>query len=206
MIDRVAVAVAVTPSPRARRVSVSQTHLRSIVGCVIVVACTPGGRTAAQAAPRKSQLAIVTQHVADARIDVVYRRPVARGRALFGALVPWGQIWTPSADSAARFTTSRAIEVNGARLAAGSYGIWAIPDSTEWTVIFSGAAAVFHLSYPAGRDVLRVRAAPARGEHVEALLFVFPVVDADSAVLQLRWGTTVVPLAIRASPAAGSAR
>jgi len=180
---------------------VSRTRFLSTIGCVVAVACTPGGRTAAQGAPRKSQLAIVTQHVADARIEVVYRRPVARGRALFGALVPWGQIWTPSADSAARLTVSQAIEVNGARLPAGSYGIWAIPDSAAWTVVFSSAAAAFHLSYPAGRDVLRVRAVPVRGEHVEALAFVFPVVDADSAVLQLRWGTTVVPLSIRAPTA-----
>jgi len=57
---------------------------------------------------------------------------------------------------------------------------------------------VFHLRYPEGKDALRVRATPARGEHVETLAFVFPVVDADSAVLQLRWGTTVVPLTLRA--------
>ena len=58
-------------------------------------------------------------------------RPVARGRELFGALVPWGRIWTPSADSAARITLSTPIEVNGSRLAAGTYSIWTIPDSDD---------------------------------------------------------------------------
>ena len=33
---------------------------------------------------------------------------------------------------------------------------------------------------------------------VPLLAFVLPVVDADSAVLQMRWGTTVVPMTIRA--------
>ena len=43
----------------------------------------------------------------------------------------------------------------------------------------------------------------SKAQHVETLLFAFPVVDADSATLQLRWGTTVVPLSIRArSPGA----
>ncbi|HEX7239125.1 MAG TPA: DUF2911 domain-containing protein [Longimicrobiaceae bacterium] len=74
------------------------------------------------------------------------------------------------------------------------------PDSTSWTLVFSRAASAFHLSYPEGRDALRVRAAPQRGEHVETLQFAFPLVDADSAVLQLRWGTTVVPLTLRARP------
>ena len=152
----------------------------------------------AQAIPR-SQLATVTQHIADTRVEIEYRRPVARGRALFGALVPWGRVWTPSADSAARFTISTPVTINGAVLAAGSYGLWTIPDSTTWTVIFSGVPAAFHLRYPEGRDVLRVRATPRHGDHVEALQFAFPLVDADSAVLQLQWGTTAVPLTIRSA-------
>jgi hypothetical protein len=150
----------------------------------------------------KSQLATVTQQVAGTRIEIVYRRPVARGRALFGALVPWGRIWTPSADTVARLSASAPIEVNGAMLAAGSYGLWAIPDSTSWTIIFSTDAAAFHLRYPERRDALRVRATPRQGEHVETLEFDFPMVDADSAQLRLRWGTTIVPLAIRV-PMAG---
>jgi DUF2911 family protein len=151
----------------------------------------------ARAQPR-SQLASVTQSVAGARIEIVYRRPVARGRTLFGALVPWGRIWTPSADSAARFRTSEPLEINGSKLAAGSYSVWAIPDSISWTLVFNSVTEAFHLRYPDGRDVLRVKATPLRGEHVETLLFAFPMVDADSARLELRWGTTVVPFSIRA--------
>ncbi|MBV9773478.1 MAG: DUF2911 domain-containing protein [Gemmatimonadetes bacterium] len=169
---------------------------RRALACVVAAVLCGCGPSRAQGAP-KSQLGSVAQTVAGTRVEVVYRRPVARGRALFGALVPWGRIWTPSADSAARLTLSGPVEVDGHPLPAGTYGIWTIPDSTAWTVIFSGAAAAFHLRYPEGHDVLRVRAAPRRGEHVETLQFSFPVVDADSAVLQLRWGTTVVPLTLR---------
>ena len=147
----------------------------------------------------KSQLATVTQVVAGTRIEIVYRRPVARGRSLFGALVPWGRIWTPSADSAARISFSAPVTVNGERLAAGSYTLWAIPDADSWTIIFNSSPAAFHLRYPDGRDVLRVRATPAHGDQVESLMFAFPMVDADSAQLQLRWGTTVVPLMLRTS-------
>lgn len=114
-------------------------------------------------------------------------------------LLPWGRIWSPSADSAARMTISTPVTVNGAALPAGTNGIWAIPDSASSTVIFSGSAAAFHLRYPDGHDVLRVHAAPQRGDQVESLLFAFPMVDSDSAVLQLRWGTTVVPLSIHAA-------
>jgi hypothetical protein len=151
------------------------------------------------AAQPKSQLGVVAQWVGGARIEIVYRRPVARGRALFGTLVPWGRIWTPSADSAARLTLSEPVEINGSKLAAGMYSIWTIPDSASWTFVFNGVPEAFHLRYPDGRDVLRVKAIPTHGEHVETLLFAFPLVDADSTRLELRWGTTVVPLTIRAA-------
>ena len=164
---------------------------------LVIVACSSSRPSAAQNIPR-SQAATVTQQLAGTRVEIAYHRPVARGRPLFGALVPWGRIWTPSADSAARLTLSGPVELNGARVPAGRYGVWMIPDSTAWTVIVSAQAEAFHLRYPQGQDVVRVTATPQHGEHVETLLFVFPSVDADSATLQMRWGTTIVPLSIRA--------
>ena len=170
---------------------------RTIVLALGVAACGTSRPSAAQVTPR-SQPAGVIQMLAGTRIEVTYHRPVARGRALFGALVPWGRIWSPSADSVARLTLSGPVELNGARLPAGSYGVWMIPDSTAWTVIVSAKADAFHLRYPDGQDVLRVTATPRHGEHVETLLFDFPMADADSASLELHWGTTIVPIRIRA--------
>lgn len=173
---------------------------RRMVACLVAaLAFAAGGSSACAQANYRSQLGTVSQQVMETRIDIKYRRPVARGRDLFGALVPWGRIWTPSADSAAVLTVSNPITVNGERLPAGSYGIWTIPDSASWTVIFSGRPAAFHLRYPDGQDVLRVQAKPVKGEYVETLLFDFPMVDADSARLELRWGTTVVPLLLHSS-------
>ena len=183
-------------APRPR---LSQLLARRLAWCAWgLFAVAP--RLGAQLPIRKSQAASVVQHVAGTRIEILYHRPVARGRALFGALVPWGRIWTPSADSAAHFVVSSPVIINGEALAAGSYSVWAIPDSASWTVIFSATPDAFHLRYPEGRDVLRVRSTPQHGDHVESLLFAFPLVDADSAVLNLQWGTTVVPLTIRAMP------
>ena len=170
--------------------------LAAALACA-VAACGTSEPAAAQNIPR-SQPAEVSQHLAGTRIDIAYRRPVARGRTLFGALVPWGRIWSPGSDSVARLTTTGPLELNGSRIPAGSYGLWMIPDSVSWTVIVSAKADAFHLRYPQGQDVVRVTAAPQRGEHVETLLFAFPAVDADSATLQFRWGTTVVPVRVRA--------
>ena len=51
-----------------------------------------------------SQRGSVTQTVAFTTISIEYGRPVARGRALFGQLVPWDSVWHPGADSATRVT------------------------------------------------------------------------------------------------------
>jgi hypothetical protein len=147
---------------------------------------------------KKSQLATVTQVVDKAKIEIIYRRPVARGRELFGKLVPWNNTWTPSADSAAIFSTSADIDVAGSRLRAGRYALWMIPGPETWTVIFSTHQPVFHLNRPEPIDeVLRVHTRSHPGDHVESLAFYFPMVDADSAILVMHWGRTIVPIPIK---------
>jgi hypothetical protein len=172
-----------------------RTFFKTVIVLGALCAATIAG---AQETTRRSQLGVVTQWVAGTRIDITYRRPVARGRALFGALVPYGRVWTPSADSAARITTSGPLRVNGATLPAGSYSIWATPDSASWSISFNSSPALFHVPVPASGEVLRIQAKPTTGEHVESLLFGFPMIDADSARLEIRWGSTIVPLAIKA--------
>ena len=148
---------------------------------------------------RKSQLATVSQMIGTARIEIVYRRPVARGRELFGELVPYGKLWSPSADSATIFSTTKDLQVAGSKLPAGHYSVWAIPDKEIWTVVFSSVTPAFHLNYTQGKDVLRVRVRSHAGDQMESLAYYFPMVDGDSAVLAMHWGKTVVPMAIKAS-------
>jgi hypothetical protein len=92
---------------------------------------------------------------------------------------------------------SRDVEIDGKPLAAGSYSVWAIPDSTQWTLIFNKMARVFHLrSYSESEDALRVTVKVDALPHVETLTASFPLVDARRAVFQLQWGTTAVALKI----------
>lgn len=147
---------------------------------------------------RKSQAAAVSQRIANTEITITYSRPVARGRELFGALVPYGQVWNPGADQATAMAVTRDIEVNDRPLAAGTYSLWAIPGADTWTLIFSRAADVYHTPYPGEeQDALRLEVTPESGPHVEALMFYFPVVDGKEAALHLHWGETMVPVSIR---------
>lgn len=150
----------------------------------------------AQSNPRPSQRQDLVQMVGATRIEAMYIRPVARGRDLFGALVPYGRVWTPSADSAMRLTVSTDVQVAGQTLPAGSYSVWAIPDSAQWTVIFNKRAQLFHTerNYQESDDVLRVVAKVEPLTHVETLTLSFPVVDRKKATMQIQWGKTAVSL------------
>lgn len=157
-----------------------------LVGC---------GRLPGNSIP-KSQAGAVFQRVAQTEITVVYNRPVARGRVLFGGIVPWGTTWDPGADRATTIEVSDTVEVQGATLPAGIYSLWAIPDSLSWTIIFSRAHDVFHEPYPEGQDALRVTTTPERGDYMETLAYYFPLVEGRHAQLNLHWGATVVPLSV----------
>ena len=165
-------------------------------GLLVCLSATAAG---AQGYP-PSQRGTVTQMVAFTEISVAYGRPVARGRALFGALVPWDNVWHPGADSATRITFNHDVLIEGRTLRAGEYSLWLIPrEHAAWTVIFSNAAHVFHRPYPgAEHDVLRVDVTPEQVSSVESFTIYFPVVLRDEASLRLHWGTTAVTLHIKA--------
>ena len=146
----------------------------------------------------KSQAAAVGQRIATTEITVTYSRPVARGRELFGKLVPYDQVWTPGADKATSIAVSRNIQVNGAALPRGSYSVWAIPRADQWTVIFNKKADAYHTEYPGeAQDALRLQISPQKVPHVETLTFSFPTVDGKDAVLEFSWGELAIPLSIR---------
>jgi Protein of unknown function (DUF2911) len=171
--------------------------MRLSLACAAIVSIASS--TAAQGYPF-SQRGTVTQHVALTEIAVEYGRPVARGRALFGQLVPWDSIWHPGADSATRVSFDHDVLVEGRALKAGEYSMWLIPRMAgAWTVILSRAAHVFHKPYPgAADDVLRVDVAPERLSQMESLAIYFPKVLRDEAVMRIHWGETGVSLRIKA--------
>lgn len=162
----------------------------------------PSGATSSEIVPiekvAKSQAGAVAQRVANTEITVTYSRPVARGRELFGVLVPYQQVWNPGADRATAVSFSRNVEIDGQPLPAGKYSLWVIPRPEQWTMIFSRAADVFHTPYPGeDHDALRIDVRPERGAHMETLAFYFSVVEGKDAVLRLHWGDVVVPMALR---------
>ncbi len=91
--------------------------------------------------------------------------------------------------------------LEGKPLPAGEYSLWLIPrERAAWTLILSRAARVFHLPYPGEKlDALRIDVTPEQVSHMESFAIYFPMVLRDDAVMRLHWGTTAVPVRIKAS-------
>ena len=147
---------------------------------------------------RLSQHGSVMQQVAATSITIDYNRPVARGRDLFGALVPYDRVWCPGADECTTLTTSTDITVEGKTLPAGTYTVWAKPGHDKWSIIFNKAHPTFHTQYfrVSDQDLLTVDVKPRAATHLETLAFYFAVVEGHHAELVLHWGTVAVPIAI----------
>lgn len=147
-----------------------------------------------------SQRQHIVQNIALTEISIEYGRPVARGRELFGKLVPWDTIWHPGADAATRITFKRDVLLEGQAVKAGTYSLWFIPRANApWTFIVSRAANVSHLGYvgPA-QDALRLEIAPETQSHMESMTWHFPMVLRDEGVLRFQWGTTSISIKIKA--------
>lgn len=164
-----------------------------------VLVWTSPGREVPLGKKRVSQPALLVQSLGATQVRVRYNRPSARGRVLFGGIVPWDSVWCPGADEATTIETTSDLYVGRALLREGKYSVWAIPRSAApWTLIFSSKAKTYHVPYPgAGRDALRIEVQPARGAFVESLQYDFPVATPDSAVLEMRWGAVAIPISLR---------
>src|SRR5277367_6615726 len=64
------------------------------------------------------------------------RKEPAR-RKIFGGLVPYGQVWRAGANEATTFTANTAVTVGGKTVPAGTYTLFAIPNADKWTLIIS---------------------------------------------------------------------
>jgi hypothetical protein len=93
--------------------------------------------TPQQLAERPSPLESVSFTVGAARVKVCYGAPSAKGRKVFGELVPYGQLWRTGANEPTMIHTSAPITVAGIRVPAGVVSLYTVPGQSEWEVIIN---------------------------------------------------------------------
>lgn len=86
--------------------------------------------------PQSSPKSEIKQVVGLTDVEIVYSRPSARGRAVFGNLVPFGQLWRTGANENTTISFSDDVVIDGKTLKKGTYALYTVPNAQQWDVIF----------------------------------------------------------------------
>lgn len=137
------------------------------------------------------------------KIKVLYSRPLKKDRALFGELIPFGKDWRLGANEASEITFFQAVEIGTVRVPAGTYTMFAAPQSANmWTFKLSterfiGGSQdrdvtkdILHV------DILVVKVSDSR----ESFGIGFQDVDENRVHMLMEWGNTRAILPINMSP------
>lgn len=139
--------------------------------------------------------------VGGARIVVDYGTPLRRGRDIWGAIVPWGQLWRTGANRATHFSTTRDLVLGdpargGVVVPAGEYTLFSIPERDGGVLIVNRQTGQTGTSHDPARDLGRVPMRRVeRGEPAER----FTISVDPAGMLRLAWDRSefVVPFTVR---------
>src|SRR3989442_3763335 len=162
------------------------------VGCLTLGFMAALVYAQAEKAARPSPAAKATCALADGKtITVDYSSPRAKGRKIYGGLVPYGEVWRAGANEATTFVTTSDLMVGGTHVPAGSYTIFAIPNKDKRTLVVSKKTGERGNAYPGpsedlARIDMRASALPAT---VENFTIAFDK-TASGCTLRMDWEMT----------------
>ena len=130
-------------------------------------------------------------------ITVDYSSPRAKGREIFGKVVPYGQPWRTGANEATTFVTTSDLMIGGHHVPAGSYTLFTVPNKDKWVLIISKKTGEWGIPYPgADTDLLRADMnASKTANPVENFTIAFDK-GAQDCTLRIEWENTRATIAI----------
>lgn len=145
---------------------------------------------------RPSPADSATGMINNASVKIKYSSPSVKGRPVWGAMVPYGQVWRAGANEATTFETEKDITVEGKTLPAGKYALFALPTEKDWTIIFNKTANQWGaFRYDDKQDALRVQVTPRKSASFNERL----AYKIGNEQILLQWENLEVPISIKAA-------
>lgn len=122
--------------------------------------------------PRKSPRASVSYTIGLTDITIHYSSPAVADRTIWGALVPYNQLWRAGANEATTIEFSTDVQVGGQTLSQGKYSFFLIPnEGSRWTAVFNRSADQWGAyTYDEHLDALRVEVEVQTSDYSEERL------------------------------------
>jgi hypothetical protein len=157
------------------------------------------GNAQADKSTRPSPPATATGKFGNATVSINYSSPSVKGRKIWGELVPYDKAWRAGANEATIFETDYDIEIEGKKLPAGKYSLFATPGEKEWTFTFNsqtgqwGIKRTGEANFDPANNVLTVTAKADKSKSFnERLLY---TIDKNGFTLQ--WENLEVPVKVK---------
>jgi tetratricopeptide (TPR) repeat protein len=151
--------------------------------------------------PRVSPAASITQRIGLTDVTITYHRPGVKGREIWGTnLAPYDGNpvpWRAGANDNTTISFTHEVTIEGAELAAGTYGLHTFPSAGDWIIALSHNSTSWgSFSYKPEEDAARVTITPQKAEHQEWLRYGYDELTANSAVAFIHWEALKVPFKI----------
>lgn len=139
------------------------------------------------------------QRVGFTDLEIKYSRPSARGRVVFGELVPFNEIWRTGAHDATTIAFSDSVKVNGTNIPADTFSLFSIPGKIEWTIVLNKVAQMHGASdYSSDQDQIRFNVkAEKASRFYETFTIEINDLTSDGATIYLLWENTQVKFQIK---------
>jgi len=151
--------------------------------------------------PAPSPTQTIKQDFAMGNIELTYSRPAAKGRKVFGDLVPFNKLWRTGANGATIIKFSDPVEIKGKRVDTGSYALYTIPGAESWEIILNKGIKNWGVDgYKESEDVIRIMVEPMKMKtKSESFTMQFADVKPESCELHTMWEKTAIAIPITAS-------
>lgn len=147
--------------------------------------------------PSPSPKSTLTQMVGLTEVEINYSRPSAKGRIIFGDLVPFGKLWRTGANENSTVSFSEDVIINGKTLAKGKYALFTTPKADTWEIIFYTTTDNWGTpeNWEETKVALRANATPEMMDrNVESLTIGINNLDSNFGMLEVSWEKTLVAL------------
>lgn len=151
----------------------------------------------AQELPQPSPTSTIVQRIGLTDVEVVYSRPSAKERTIFGDLVPYNELWRTGANSCTRISFSTDVELAGNKVKAGEYGLFSVPGEENWTIVISKQTNLWGVGgYNESEDVVRFDVASENSDYDETFEISFTDLTQSGGQLSIEWADTEVNVPI----------
>ena len=175
-----------------------QKRIAFLICCVFALSIIATAQTGGDK-PRPSPPASAQCKFADGKsIKVDYSSPRAKGRKIYGGLVPYGQVWRTGANAATTLKTDVNLTIGNANVPAGTYTLYSIPEEKKWTLIINKQTGQWGTAYDQGQDLARVEMKVSKNSSpTEQFTIGFDQTGDTSAVLKLDWADTIAKVDVK---------